>query len=188
MTRENIIVSVNPDGIDGFKEKAIRHLVDLAHGRLDWQTVKRGVKLIWDEGSTFGIDSSVVKNMEVIDDAFGIHDLKLTTYNIEVPIVTQIKRIKKKEKVQFVEFPLKSRLNINLHDQQRIHTANIFQTDNKIIAAFTGATSVNEADYPNNGFYHQSRLYKTFDYAKSRKGALAILESGDLVVVDDIPN
>lgn len=185
MTRENTIVSVNPDGIDTFREKAIRHLIDVFHGTIEWQTIRRGIKLVFDEGLTSNIDSSVINKTDIIYNAFGINDLRLTTFHVEMPVASHINNLKRNERVQFVDFPLTSSLEIDLHDQQRIPTNRIFYTDDNIIATFTGPTSSNEADYPNNGFYYKGRLYKPFEQAKSRKGALAILDTGEVILKDD---
>lgn len=185
MPREKQNISVNPDQIDSFKAKLIRHVFGIVHGIIDPQAIIRGAKLIWNEGLTYAIASSSVKTSETIKNAFGIKDLSLTTFHIEMPVIPNVEFAKRNDKVQFVNFPSTCSIYVDLRDGQRIPTHGIFRESDTIVAAFTGPTSLTESDYPNNGFYYKERLYKSFEDAESRKGAFALLSDGSLITVDD---
>lgn len=187
---EREIVSRVPDGVDGAKEKIIRHLRDLWLGQLDIRAVQRGVACVFHEALTSNLPSSRVDKIVTQNNAYDIPDLNITSFHINIPppLLGDCLPIIK-EKVRFIAFPTISRLTIHLRDGQvkgtRIHTSNILKEVPDAIASFTGPTSIMESDYPNNGFYYYGKVYKEFGRAVIRKGAIAVLEDRDISLQTD---
>lgn len=190
---ERDIVSIHPDGVDGAKEKIIRHLGDLARGQLDIRAVQRGVGCVIHEAITLNLPSSNINRIETQKNSFDIPDLNITTFHINIPPPLIGNRLPVKgiikERIHFIAFPTNSKLTIHLRDgkgkNDRIHTSNILEEVPDAIAAITGPTSIRESDYPNNGFYYHGQIYKEFESAAIRKGAIAILENGVISLLTD---
>ncbi|MCL4367286.1 hypothetical protein M1563_03920 [Patescibacteria group bacterium] len=172
---------------ESYSERVLRHVKE---GQIDPSTLLRGVKQLPGyfrelDSTRYSIQGTSHKDYQ------DISGLEFFTYQVSSAKPSTIPGRSYLSKIYIVSLPSGCSFDVQIapDSEHLVRTHEYINFDSQAIATFTGPTFERDEHFPNNGFYHQE-LGQVIEFQETnpprqRRGALAVTETGQLILMDD---